>query len=276
MLSEFDRVFLNLPNDIRCHEQGINDNTGKEYNFCVFGVPSKPWAGRKRILKIPDEVNEFHFLMGQGGYDLIFEFAHSNYVNKVEVLCIGDSCYTNNSGVDYRDITGAIEKVTFPKLKSLSLGIWELYSNSHCMYGKIGNVTRLLQNNHMIIELDLGGHFELDDNINLDKLTNLSVQLDDQVTGINGGLISQNTLNHLLGSFYPALECLYLDLRCDDENNKNESGYICPDDFLSGKNFPSLKACYIGGGFAKGQKYLLLNSVLTSKVERFSSDIIEL
>ena len=96
--------------------------------------------------KLPSRVKGFNFYLGSDNNELFQAFANSVYPERLEHLCIGDSSYKNGNGLDYSEITEILSRINFPKLKSFEIGIWQLFCNEHCAYGKVGDLTKILAN----------------------------------------------------------------------------------------------------------------------------------
>ncbi|NQU47481.1 MAG: hypothetical protein HQ519_02440 [Planctomycetes bacterium] len=230
-------------------------------NHCFFGVPQDESYGWTVLQAVPDEVRGFYFYLGGEPEELLSDFSASQYPAKLEILAIGNSSFSRGKSLDYRALIQAIGVARFPKLRQLELGVWELFSNSHCMYGELGDVTKILSNSPMVEVLGLYGSFGITDALNFACLRDLTVTLEDDTTGVNGGFIEQTTLSHLLNSEFPNLEEAFLDLICEDD----EYGYKFPETFLTGANLPKLKKLEICGGFAAQEKERLLASALGKK-----------
>ncbi len=221
-MSRLEELVQAVAREHRCLQ-----TTAGEWNLpldcCFFGVPQSEFYGWTVLDELPAKLKGASFFLGEGGLELLRAFSQSKYAQQLESLAIGNSSFAIGKGLDYTGHVEAIRVAQFPQLKSLHLGIWELYSNSHCMYGKLGDVTQLLQN---------------------------CPKLEDGTTGSNGGFISQSTLDALLESRYPQLREVFLDLECDDD----DYGYRIPSTFQPRSGMPKLKQFEIAGGFAQGQK----------------------
>jgi len=265
-MTSFEEIIKKLPENERCFQ----GNSGKHVNWqlgeCFFGIPPYELYGREPLNSIPKSAVGFHFYLGADSAKILSAFCSSVYSNNVECLAVGDSSYASQNGRnyyqrDYEQVIKVLEDKYFPKLRFLSLGIWQLFSNSHSLYGVLGDITQLLKNNSHIEELTLGGNFTLAERVEFTNLKELTINLDDPITGINGGYISQDTLENLLSSNFPNLEVAWIDLDCED----NEYEYVIPDIFLSAKNVPKLKQCEFNGGFKAGSQRKIIMSNLASQ-----------
>jgi len=268
----FQNAVNNLPKNVRC----IQTKSG-EWNLpighCFFGVPKDKFFGWTPLKKLPKFVSGFNFYLGSDCLELLIAFSKSDYIDELEVLRIGNSSFNYGRVDNYSELVKTLEKKNFPNLKVFELGIWELFCNAHCSYGKLGDITKLLKNMPNLEYLRLGGNFELSSPIEIDKLTELTVNLDDDVTGINGGYITNETLSNLLNSNFPELKKAWIDLECEN----NDYGYSLPDVFLSGEKIPKLKKLEITGGFKRGEKSKLkLNKISLAINPRSLDDIIEI
>jgi hypothetical protein len=251
----FKEEIVKVPIEKRC----IQTKKG-EWNLpledCYFGVPQSDFFGWTALHEIPAELKGVHFYLGADAENLINKFVNSEYAQQVERLSIGNSSFNLGSGLNYENITKILQMGTFPNLKIFQLGVWELYSNSHCLLGKIGNLSQLLKKMPKLENLMLYGNFKLDSPIELPELQNLSIELDDYETGVNGGPIENSTLKNLLESSFPNLKEAYIDLECE----KNEQNYRIPDLLISGSSWPNIQKMEFTGGYAFGEKEKLLSS----------------
>jgi len=259
-MNNFQILVNQLPSDQRSI-QGKSGKWNMPLNHCFLGVPQSDFFGWNLLESIPKKCLGFHFYLGGTPVELMTEFAKSKYPSQIEKLIIGDSSFANGSGLDYSEIIKTIQFSEFPELTELRLGIWELFCNSHCLFGKIGNITTLLNNCPKLEKLGLYGQFELLNTHNFSKLKKLSIELEDYTTGFNGGFISNGSLSNILDSKFPSLEEVFIDLICEED----DYGYMFTENFLSGNNYPSLKKMEITGGFAEGEKERLLSSALYKK-----------
>lgn len=270
----FDKAVLAVPANIRsiCTSKGTL-GLSMPIGGCYFGVPQHDYFGWTRLDGVPEGTNRFFFYLGGDAVELLTAFSASNYTTTVEYLTVGGSSFNHGGGFDYSKIVSALAKSHYPNLKHLALGVWELFSNSHCVYGTLGDITDLLHRMPNLEHLTLGGSFQLTDTFEFGQLRELTVNLDDYVTGINGGFITNETLGNLLNSNFPCLEEIWMDLEC----NENDYEYRIPDAFLSGRTAPKVNVCEFNGGFAAGEKTKLETSRLASRAKTVhSTDMIEL
>ncbi|GEM75020.1 hypothetical protein [Vibrio sagamiensis] len=251
----FQQSTLSVPSAHRC----IQSSPGQwnlPLEHCLFGVPQNDAFGWTALNQMPNQLKGIYFYLGGECVQLVSDFVNSYYPQHIEKLVIGNSSFAIGKHQNYTELVNKVSVARFPNLKILDLGVWQLFSNSHCMYGQLGDITKILNNSPKIERLGLYGNFELTEAVNFECLKSITVTLEDFVTGSNGGFISHSTLNKLLESDYPALEEAYIDLNCDDD----QYGYRFPDTFLEGKNLPKLKKLEITGGFLNGEKERLLQS----------------
>jgi len=223
-----------------------------------FGVPQSEFFGWAALEKLPAEVSGFSFYLGSDCAGLIEAFTKSDFTSQVERLSIGDCSYALGSGRDYENISRILANADYPNLRTFELGVWELFSNSHGLYGKIGNVTKLLRKMPNLESLSLYGAFQLDDILTFQRLKSLTVTLDDYTTCVNGGFISQKSLDNVLSSDYPELHEAFIDLECEE----NDQEYTIPEVFLSGLNVPNLQKIEFTGGYKGGESEIVENSPL--------------
>lgn len=247
------------------HINSIQVEGGRSQNWptseCFLGVPPNNSYGRNSLKEFPDDLEGLHICLGADCEDLIGAFAKSKIPSQLKRLSIGDSSYALGKGRNYERISKILGEIEFPNLKSFEYGVWKLFSNSHCLYGDLGDVTKLLNRMPKLERLSLYGNFELNNLLGFSNLKSLDILLDDFVTGINGGFLSQSTLNNLLNSEYPLLNDFFLGLECDND----QYGYKFSEHFLSGDKFPNLNKLEITGGFVSGEKERLLQSPIGTR-----------
>lgn len=258
---DFQKQFLALPENHRSFQGRSGQFQNWPEGDCFFGVPGDELYGRQVLETIPDGTNSFHFYLGADAIDLMKAFVNSNYPSSLEYLAIGNSCYNFGSGFDYAAITQTLSEAVYPKLKSFEFGVWQLFSNSHAGYGKLGELSGLLKTMSQVEALALYGHFTLNNTIDMPHLRQLQIVMDDPVTGMNGGNISPETFSNFLMSSFPNLKTAYIDL----ENEDSEHEYQFPADFFSGQTCPSLEKLEILGNFSQGQRDLLHQSELCKR-----------
>lgn len=247
-MKNFQNEILKLPESIR--------SIGK---VTTLGINNR----LSEATSLPETLNNLNIYLGSNSESIVEEFIRSGYPHTITSLCIGDSSDSQNYGRDYRNISKLLSKTSFPNLKNFELGVWELLYNEHCLYGKLGNITAVLQSMPDLETLTLCGSFTLDSPINLYELKEIIIKLDDDTTGINGGYISQETLTNLLNSTFPSLKEAYLDLDLEilwtddykrvEGNTANNQNYIFSDSFLQGKSWNGLKKIELSGGYAIGE-----------------------
>lgn len=270
-MGNFEKEISKIAIDKRCIQSDEGKFCTSRVGACFFGVPTDELYGRIPLHSIPDNVAAIHFLMGSDQQQLVAAFAHSHYCKTVDTLTIGSSSYSREFPLDYSAAIAALRDAVCPQLKRLSVGEWVLFANEHCAYGRLGNITPVLQQLSHIEVLEIWGNFEITEAINFPNLKDLSVILNDSITYINGGLISNATLSILMSCCYPNLEEIFFDLECDED----DSGYTFSDIFLAGENLPKLRRLEITGGFATGEKENLIASPLYKKVKtKFLDDMI--
>lgn len=246
----FQNMVLEVPESIR--------QIGE---VCNFGISSRT----SENTKLPKIIKEFNCYLGSEGQSLIEAFVKSPYTATVEKLSIGDSSdSTRRYGmIDYRKIVEILSNAEYPNLKTLELGVWELLCNAHCLYGRLGDITVILENMPNLEELNLYGSFELNYPIKLKNLQQLHIILDDDMTGINGGYITQETLDNLLNSYFPVLNIVSLNLEMEEpqiypfegyrDTHSNNMDYSFTDLFLSGQTWPNLQNLFLLGGYLEGE-----------------------
>ncbi len=261
-MNQFLKDIDNIPPNIKC----IQGDKGTFRNWpigdCFFGVPESKLYGRETLIDLPESTTRFHFYLGSESKALVQSFVGSNFIATVESLYIGNSSYNNGKGREYSDIINELEKSPgFPNLRLFSIGVWQLFSNSHCWFGNLGNITNLLDKMPNLEVLSINGNFILDKPFHLSKLKSLFVEIDDYVTCINGGYPTVLTISNLLSSFLPKLTDLYVNLECTEDS----PSYVIPDALLAGDLFPELEEFELVGQFIPGSKEKLSNSQFALK-----------
>ena len=207
-MDAFELAMSGVPSEQKCIQR-----VGRFNNFpaddCFFGVPSDRLYGREPLGTLPESATRFHFYLGSDALSLIDAFTKSKYAATASHLSVGDSCYGYGSGRDYSAVVESLSSGFFPALRSLELGVWELFSNSHCLFGRLGDVTLLFDRMPALEELGVYGCFELASPVALPTLRRLQVELGDPVTGVHGGALAQATFANLLCSSMPNLADVY-------------------------------------------------------------------
>lgn len=224
---------------------------------CVFGLPVEH---KFRVInEIPTTTKALYFYFGSRVTDLLEAVLDTGIAGQIEHLTVGyasvNSLDINN--YDYSNALKILEKHSFPKLKSFELGNDFLLANSHCFYGKLGDITRILHNMPLLETLELYGNFKLGEPLSFKCLQHLEVLMDDWATRVNGGKISEMTISNLLSSKFDTLKFLYLDL----DFNDNEFTYTIPNSFLHASGDIKLEHLEIAGKFIKGTR----NTIISSK-----------
>jgi len=259
-MSNFQDAILNIPANHRCVQMtpGV---WNLPLNYCFFGVPQSDYFGWSVLDKVPVNTRGFHFYLGADAEELILEFSKSEYPQQINSLVIGNSSFNLGGSHDYRKLIRIIENTNFPNLKQLELGVWELFHNSHSLYGTLGDISTLLKNTPNVEKLELFGLFDLPQNINLPALKQLKITQEGDLMSTDGPFISNSTLGSILETKLPALEVIEMDLLHDED----QYGYEFPETFLLGNSLPKLKNLEISGGFKPQEKERLMNSALVSR-----------
>jgi len=258
-IDTFQNEVFKIPKELRFIETSSIDNECAEISF---GLPYEQKDNLATLELLPTYITGFNFYLGGSMQSLMSSFSTSVFPSKIEHLSIGNSSYAESPvDTNYIEMIEVLESCNFINLKSLCLGCWELFCNSHCLYGKLGDITSILKNSPNLEYLGLYGNFQLSQSLSLNRLKDLTIELDDPETNVNGGFITQSTLDFILESQFSMLEEVYIDLECD----KNDYSYTFPNKFLEGLTMPQLKKIEIAGGFANQEKERLLKSPLINK-----------
>ena len=196
--------------------------------------------------RVPDKPHTVLFWNGRYQTDLLRAFLESPQAQTVRALSIGANSLIDTE-TEYEELVALLRTARLPALELLGLGEYELFSNESSAYGKIGDLTDVIPRFPTVRSLWLFGNFELTRPIVFPAMEQLRVQLDDPVTAINGGPISNATLANLLCSWMPKVTDIDIDLSCDGEPIQ----YTFPIPFLDGGGMPELSLLTIKGKFAE-------------------------
>lgn len=209
-------------------------------------------------LELPDTIKKLIVYLGSESADLIQGFVNTDYAKTLESLVIGNSSDKQGEGRNYEKVAEILSDSYFPNLKVFHFGEWELLCNSYAMLGKLGDITDIFKNMPNLEVLKLFGSFTLRNPVDIPKLEELLIQIDDYGR-LNSGCISQDTLSNFLNSRLQQLDhaCLDLDIDLWDKEVKGETrntqNYTFTDDFHAGKTWNNLKKLTITGGYAEGE-----------------------
>jgi len=221
---------------------------------CVFGYGT--YSNVAPLSFIPPETKGLYFYYGAGIKDLLEEILKLDLVNNLECMAIGITHNNANDYADYSEISKLLSNSHFPKLRFFEYGVDELIANEHCIYGNLGNITDVLGNMPGLEKLYLYGNFELTKPLDLPQLADLEVLMDDYVLHINGGKISNETLQKILSSDLESIQILSLYMDFNDQNYD----YSIPETFLSGQHMSKLKMFELQGKFKTGTKTTISKS----------------
>lgn len=248
-------LFDSVPHEQRCYEAHKGRFRFGSGGDCFFGVPADKDYGRRPFERIPRGTTGFHFYLGEDQQELFDSYTGSELCGSTTSLHIGNSCFELGRGRDYSRLVASLASSEFPHLETLELGVWQLFSNSHCVYGNVGRIDGLADRMPNLKKLYLYGKCELHAPLSIPGLEILHVVVDDTVTGANGGPLDLSTVSNLLSSSFPELRELYLGLETDDN-----VCYTVPEAILSNDLFPNLTTIELVGTFQAGDKQRLYNS----------------
>jgi hypothetical protein len=264
--------------EIATGNRSYQSNVGKFCNWpigdCFFGVPTDELYGRKPLVSIPGDSRGFHFYLGADQQRLFDSFLNSDLPQSTTSLHVGNSCYRLGKGRDYSQLTASLLAREFPNLKALELGVWQLFSNSHCAYGNVGTIDGLGLKMPELRNLSIYGNFLLHHPFSIPQLEKLHITVDDPVTGMNGGPLDIDSVSNVLSSSFPNLRELSVDLGMEDET----LCYSVPDSLANNNAFPQLAEFELVGTFRRGDKNRLLRSPLFQEatVKIYVDDMLEL
>jgi hypothetical protein len=265
-MNDFAHALEQIPLQWRCYQTATGQFQSYPPHFCFVGVPADQQFGRVPLEQMPSAPPGISFLAGAEQAPLIDAFIRSPYVDTIERLHIGASSYAygTEKSLDYADAITLLSDSAMPQLTTLRLGVWDLFCNAHCAYGRLGDLTRPLAALAAVKTLELYGYFELSRPLPLLQLEDLFIESNDPMTWINGGSLTNRTFQYLLTSDLPALEeATLIFLECDAEQ---PPCYTFPDSFLRGDNVPQLRRFEIDAtALAPGEDERLLSSKLAQR-----------
>lgn len=233
----------------------------KGHDRSYWIAPSHPDKNRVPQ-EIPPDTVELRLITGGAVAELSRALALSDWPERLTGLFLGGASESPPSlSMDYREAVSILSKALYPRLKTLTLGGWWLFSNSHCGFGKLGNVADMIKGCPELMDLELCGNFELNGYSGHPGLEKLRIQANDMTTCINGGEISQETLDNLLSGDYPRLRELELDLEMCD----NGIQYRLPDRFLTGEGVPLLNNFQTVGHYSDEETARQLSSAMAAR-----------
>ncbi len=250
--------FAEVPLENRCYQSRFAKYRNWPVGDCFFGAPSDGLYGRKPLTELPRNSTGFHFYLGSERRCIFESYLASSCPQATKSLHIGDSCYALGEGREYARLTESLLQCSFPKLRSLELGVWQLFSNSHCAYGDVGQIDGLGTSMPELRELYIYGKCQLLSPLSIPNLEILHIVVDDPATGLNAGAPDEKTVSNILSSSFPKLRKLYIDLEIDNANLR----YSIPETLLASNAFPHLTDFELVGNFGMGERERLLNSPL--------------
>lgn len=260
-MTTFDEMLAEWPLAQRSVQIGVGGAAR-----CFVGVPSDVGQGRVPLTAMPAAPTGMCFLAGGEQSELVAAFVSSPYASTVELLRIGTSSYgRGRGGLDYRACVHALTGAHLPSLRRLDLGIWDLFSNSHASYGTVGDVTRLLQGLPHLHALGLFGLFTLSQPLVLPQLRELSLNIDDPVTGHDLGPPAAETVALLLSADMPQVR--EIDILMEWPPPQGTTPWRLPRAFLQGASVPRLEHLTLPAQMlADGEAEVLLSSPLAGRV----------
>lgn len=236
-MTPFEQLMLELPPESRCVQTDRGDSRGYPRDFCFFGVPPDDRDGRAVLERMPANPPGAAFLMGRDQLRLLNAFVNSGHGHSIQRLIIGNSCYQQGAWDDYSALMPCLIGADFPALRILELGDWVGFWKGPYRYGLLGDITEPLQWLTQVKLLYLYGHFELNRSLKLPHLKRLEFNSDGNGTGSTTRPLSLQTVERLMNSWMPEVECLELQL-----HNYAETPliYPLPAGLVDGTQFPVL------------------------------------
>ncbi|MBO0322635.1 hypothetical protein J0X14_10035 [Muricauda sp. CAU 1633] len=258
---KFENEILKIPENRRGIE---SDSESGNLTYCVLGV--EPWESYSlsKFEKLPKHLDGFKFYLADGCLDLMKLYIDSPYPKLTKRLVIGHSSFNFSWGedfpaYDYSKLLDIVSRGYFPQLTEIVLGVHELFHNSECVYGSLGDIGKLLEKMPNLQSIELYGYFELSKKMTLPKVRNLEFDKDLYDVGSDIDYISLQTFENILTSEMPLLETLRISFQKDDLEDEGPV-FEWPMVFLESNNFPKLNFFTVEGKFKKGEKRKLLES----------------
>ncbi|GAA5108801.1 hypothetical protein GCM10023211_11490 [Orbus sasakiae] len=244
---------------------GYKDSDSIRYNTICNDFPT------------PD-TKAFRFCdMGEVEYVIFCAFLNSLFAQTIETLSIGwtsnfHDCKKPTATEEWCfDITRAVERLgqtKLPNLKSLALGEYYLLCNAHEVYGRLGDVTQVLQQNSHIEVLELSGVFELQHPISFKQLKNFTLCFEDPIIQMSFGGISNQTWQNIMNSDMPSL--IEADISLVFENAPD---FTFNERFLNKETFPKLERLYFSSSLTDDEWKKIEQSKLAQTTELFIEKI---
>ncbi len=187
--------------------------------------------------EVPKTPRKVNFFAAPAQVAVIEAFVQAPQAQTAQTLFIGtshDYAQKPSDGWDFRAALAPLRGRTFPTVTTLILGEMEMLFNGEPLFGDLGDIGFVLDAFPALETLDLYGSFNMDTPAQHDRLHTLSVQVD----GIHVGSdeVTQDTIDALLTSRFPALQSLDLDV--DDGSGTLQ---LPAEDTLRDR-FPNLRA----------------------------------
>jgi hypothetical protein len=215
----------------------------REINGCFFGVPSKAYPGFETLETTPRQCQGMYFYLGIDYPTLAASFAQSKYPAQLKRFAFGNCTYHlgSNSNLDYAPMIEALTSAEFPELEVCQLGVCELFHNAEDRYGRLGDVSKLVNNMPSLKELGLYGSFDLSEPLYLPELEKIEVFVADFWPSELLVPLTQETVTNLLSSNFPKL----IDLNLDFELDKPYPEYVAPPNGILRQ--PTIQRKYVEG-----------------------------
>lgn len=236
-MSFFDR-FRSDRFDRALRDYGLERCSMSGTALCV-GLKPDPEYDRVALDAVPDTLTWVSFLEAPEQADLIYAFVTSPHAQTVERLIIGTShdYDAKRSGYAMTKAVGALKGAKLPALKCLVLGEMELLFNGHALYGSLGDITHIFDAAPQLDELQLCGRFSLRSPLRHEWLRKLTVSVFSDI-GIGDGPLSQDTVSHLMLSFFPRLTTCDLHL----DGMPPDTVFSIPEEFFTRPRFLAMQS----------------------------------
>lgn len=232
----------------------------------------KPRGSKFRSFDLlPTDMKGVSFYFGGNEIEFIKAFFLAGCGEQLETLEIGSCSYRYDLNLDYTEIIAFLSTQDLSNIKHLKLGLWQLYSNSESFFGRLGDLTQLLNKATQLQTLHLSGHFTLKEKQLFSYLQALTIEIENYTIEIEENSITQATLNCLFDSQYPCCDHMWLDLRVENTEHK----FTFSEKFLDAKALPLLEYLLIAGKFEKEEEQKFLTSKLAKKPTKKSISLNE-
>lgn len=234
-------------------------------DICIFGLPLSEVDNEFTVTDFPKKTRTIYSLCSTKFYPYLNRMIELELNEKLEFMLIGlqhEYIDFNKSFFDdFSEISKALSKKYFPKLKVFKYGFDELYVNECRIYPNLGDITEIIEKMPALEILEINGAFELTKPLNFKYLKSLSIEVDLGIEDCNDVMaISQTTLDFIMSSKISELENFELII------NNNDLKYSLNLELFKSLDLDKLNKVSISGSFQKDLEVEIYN-LLSSKVK---------